>query len=211
MKNFRLKLIPAFTLLVLAMLSVFAFSYVKFPPSGIYVMQKRNPRVISYYPPVERIKDMFYSSYYDYGSGHIIDNEKLRVGGWGDEYWTLLQFDLSGLPKHADNVEVILWSYDEEGTSTGMEVSTVTIPWDEIHGWYIELKSDYLTTMDAPPREGIFRLDITDLYNSWQSGKQPNYGVVFKPVGVDHQFNTFYSSEYKESRIKRPSLLITIN
>ncbi len=40
---------------------------------------------ITYQPPPDRIKDMFYSSVYDYGSGHIIDNQKLRVGGWGDE------------------------------------------------------------------------------------------------------------------------------
>ena len=186
MNNFRHKLVPVLTMLVIALLSVWVLLYVKFSPSGIYVMHKRNPRVISYYPPAERIKDMFYSSVYDYGTGHIIDSEKLRVGGWGDEYWTLLRFDLLGLPSHADKVELDMTLYDEEGTSTPMDIYSATTPWDETHGWYINLGIDYFTTVDSPPRSGLFRLDITDLYNAWQGGARPNYGIVFKPLETNH-------------------------
>ena len=99
--------------------------------------------------------------------------------------------------------------YDEEGTSTGMDISAITTPWDETHGWYINLDSEYLTSVEAPPRSGLFSLNITDLYNRWQSGEQKNYGIVFKPTGTDHQFNTFRSSEYG-NRFERPFLRIKV-
>ena len=198
--------VRVFVFVVIAMGLVFVITI---QPTGIRVVQKSNPTMITYQPPPNRIKDMFYSSVFDYGSDHIIDNEKLRVGGWGDEYWTLIQFDLSGLPTHADEVTLHMTLYDEEGTSTGMDILAITTPWDETRGWDIGLGSQYLTSVDAPPRSGLFSLDITDLYNRWKSGEQDNYGIVFKPTGTDHQFNTFRSSEYGD-RFATPSLRITV-
>ncbi|OGN29923.1 MAG: hypothetical protein A3A33_01205 [Candidatus Yanofskybacteria bacterium RIFCSPLOWO2_01_FULL_49_25] len=210
MKLDRTRIFDIARLIVVVALSMYLLSLVPMLPADTYVVHKKNPEIISYHPSPDRIKDMFYSSVFDYGSGHIIDNQKLRVGGWGDEYWTLIQFDLSGLPKHADEVTLFLTLYDEEGTSTGMDISAITTPWDETHGWYINLGSESLTSVDAPPRSGFFSLDITDLYNRWQSGEQKNYGLVFKPTGTDHQFNTFRSSEYSGDRFATPFLNIKV-
>lgn len=177
-----------------------------------FVSKVKIPLPFIYQPGPNQVKDMFYSSVYDYGTGHIINNEKLRVGGWGDDYWTFIQFDLSALPANAKKVELIMMLYNEEGMSTPMEVFAVTTPWDETAGWTgyeDELGTKFLSRVEAPPREGTFQLDITGLYNRWKGGAQPNYGIVFKPLGTNHQFNTFRSSEYMADPSARPKLIIT--
>jgi hypothetical protein len=53
-------------------------------------------------------------------------------------------------------------------------------------------------------------VDITGLYNAWQGGTYPNFGVQFRPVNFGaNNFNEFYSSDYAENLSLRPKLVIT--
>lgn len=166
------------------------------------------PAIITYQPTPDQIKDTWWSSYYDHGSNHFVSDDKLRVGGWGDYYWSALQFDLSSLPKLAKKVELRMTLFDTEGTATAMDVFAITSGWDEVTGWVGTLGTQYFTTTPVPPKSGEFVLDITELYNKWQSGTLTNYGLVFKPLGVNHQFNEFRSSDYTVDPTLRPKLVI---
>ena len=58
--------------------------------------------------------DVWYGNVY-YKTG--IYDEKLMVGGWGDEYDTLIRFNLSGLPQVADQVILWLWGDPQSDSS----------------------------------------------------------------------------------------------
>jgi hypothetical protein len=51
-------------------------------------------------------------------------------------------------------------------------------------------------------------IDITDLYNAWQDGTYPNYGVQLHPVFANDQWSEFYSSNYIDNPSLRPRLVV---
>lgn len=52
-------------------------------------------------------------------------------------------------------------------------------------------------------------IDITDLYNTWQNGTYPNYGVQLRPVSNDNRWAELYSSDYLGDPNLRPRLVVT--
>ena len=51
---------------------------------------------------------------------------------------------------------------------------------------------------------------MTTLYNAWQNGTYPNYGVQFRPVlNSNNNFDEFYSADYIGDPTLRPKLVIT--
>jgi murein DD-endopeptidase MepM/ murein hydrolase activator NlpD len=153
---------------------------------------------------------MWYSSYYDYGSNHIVDDQKLRVGGWGDWYYTFIKFDLGCLPKQATNVWLSMMPYDPlDGSSmVDTHMYRVTDPWEETSGWSGTLNASYVITWTAPTAGNWWSPNITTLYNGWQSGAYPNYGLMFAPSANGNQFNNFRSSDYSSDVTQRPKLII---
>lgn len=176
-------------------------------------------------PGPEEGKDIWTTSVFSYapgggGPGGGLDNEWLQVGGWGDLYYTLIEFDLTGLPAVATSATLEFFVGKEKGNGTvGMHLDRITEFWnwrtqgtgsDFERLWWADRPSSVQWAIDlAPPTVGQwYRIDITDLYNAWQSGTYPNYGVQLRPVPGWNLWNEFYSSDYVDDPSLRPRLVI---
>ncbi len=170
-------------------------------------------------------KDIWTTSVYSYtgaggGPGGGLDDDQLRVGGWGDTYLGLLEFDLTSSPPVATQATLELWvdSVGSYGT-TRIHLERIDAPWD----WLTQSTgSDYdrLWWVDRPPATRIetslpppllgtwYAIDITALYNDWQSGAVPNHGLQLRPENTWNQSVRFASSESSEPS-HRPRVVIT--
>jgi hypothetical protein len=170
-------------------------------------------------------KDIWTTSFYSYascagpGQGGGLYDDELRVGGWGDLYYSLLQFDLAGLPLHATSATLQVFCYSSNnGTPTPMYVDQVMAPWwnwqtigtgcDHERLWWADLPlTTQLATLPAPAVGQWYSIDITGLYNSWQNNPASNYGLQLRPVSISDNFNFFYSSRATDDTL-RPKLII---
>jgi murein DD-endopeptidase MepM/ murein hydrolase activator NlpD len=143
------------------------------------------------------------------------------VGGFGDLYYSLLEFDLGGMPPNASSAKLELFAFPQRGVgTTGMYLDRITEFWD----WKtMGTGSDFerLWWADRPaavqwipgalpaPIEGQwYSIDITDLYNAWQNGTYPNYGLQLRPVSTNNQWNEFYSADFLDDPSRRPKLVV---
>lgn len=162
---------------------------------------------IIFQPPKHLGKDGFTSSVFHRNGD---DGQELIVGGWGDSYWSFLRFDLRGLPKQADSVYLDLAPKPPGGSATTlpMDVWRLSTPWVEPPGWDIDYAGVYLGRIGAPTPGATYRIDITSIFNSWQSGTR-NEGLAFLPTANDNRFNRFYSSDApSDYRTLRPRLIV---
>src|SRR5436190_21810994 len=81
-------------------------------------------------------QDIWTTSVYSFalgggGPGGGLMDGLLMVGGWADQYFSLLQFDLSGLPAQASNVQLRLFNIDASGgTPTSLNLYQITEYWN---------------------------------------------------------------------------------
>src|SRR6185369_4149568 len=90
----------------------------KVPPDSRVV----RPAVIHTFNP-SQVKDLWTTSKYSNasgggGKGGGLVNEELIVGGWGDKYYTLLQFDVDDMPQAVDSVSLQLFCFKSHGVGT---------------------------------------------------------------------------------------------
>ena len=125
-----------------------------------------------------------------YGGG--IDDTYLHVGGWGDYYYSLIKFNLAGLPASATRVTLHLHT---RGTNVpvSMYLDRVTSYWDESTKWQIRPSTLNIQTIPAPTLDSWYLIDITDLYNSWQNSEFPNHGIMLRPTATSGVWSRFYS------------------
>jgi hypothetical protein len=164
-------------------------------------------------------KDIWSTSVYSYapgggGPGGGKEDERLRVGGYGDQYVVLIQFtDLptdSRLPKA---VWLSLYDNPDDGTPTPLTLQLIEGSWN----WQ---RGDRLWWKDLPPVEPVqgrligaptpgswTRVNITDLYNTWKQNKRPNYGLMLRPMNSQNNYDNF-SSTRAANRSHRPRLTI---
>ncbi len=171
-------------------------------------------------------KDIWTTSIYSYTPaggrpGGGLDDHELRVGGWGDFYYSLLQFDLTNLPQTARSVRLELYPYVQSGYgTTGIYVDRVTQFWDwktqgngsdRLRLWWADRPASTPLLPQALPGPIVgtwFSVDITELYNGWQSGAVANFGVQLRPAANNNQWAQFYSSDYIDDPQLRPRLVI---
>jgi murein DD-endopeptidase MepM/ murein hydrolase activator NlpD len=144
--------------------------------------------------------DTWYGTSYNTSAQH---DYRLRIGGWGDSYNTLLRFDLSGLPQVAEHVYIWLYPINE-GVTTDIN-------------WYIigkQWQSSTLTFQDFPMPSNVlypigstsapiqgqwYRVEIpVGIYNAWRAGTGTNYknhGFFLTPVSNNNNYSTFGSSQ----------------
>ena len=154
------------------------------------------------------------------GPGGGLADQNLKVGGWGDSYYSLIQFNLAGLPRSATNVELRL--YNQQGPSgsapTGLNVSQITQYWnwqtqgtgaDRDRLWWADRPATVPVSLNlpAPAVDSFYSVNITSLYNSWQSGTTQNYGVQLSPTSINNNFDYFLSSRASDASL-RPALVI---
>lgn len=172
-------------------------------------------------------KDIWTTNVYSYapgggGPGGGLNDQWLRVGGWGDLYYSLIQFDLSGLPQQATSATVSFYMPSAAGYgSTGLYLDRITQFWDwRTQGtgtdrdrlWWADRPSavQWLPqALPAPAAGQWYSIDITSLYNAWKNGTYPNYGIQLRPVSNNNQWAQFYSADYLGDPSLRPKLVTT--
>jgi len=162
-------------------------------------------------PGPEDGMDVWITSVYDYDDDYGVDNEQLQVGGWADYYYTLIRFNLSGLPSDVASAKIYLYSFpygDRRFSSVSMYLDRIAEPWDEDTGWFTMPSSVNLSTIPIPIVDSWYVIDITDLYNSWQDGTYENHGIQLRPTDVSAKMNAFYSSDYMDDPSLRPMLVL---
>ena len=149
-------------------------------------------------------QDIWTTSVYSYapgggGPGGGLNDENLRVGGFGDEYRSLLRFNLSGAPAVATSATLRLYNTGTVlgGIPVSMNLDRVTSVWDWTTQPIAALSPDnqrlwwanrpsfaQLSTspLVAPAVGSYYDINVTGLYNSWQSGAMPNFGVQLRPT-----------------------------
>jgi len=134
--------------------------------------------------------------------------DHIRTGGWGDNYWALLQFPTEDLPPVAKKATVRLFGMNDNISPTQMYLDRVTSQWAENCSW--GGKPSYTGYISIPPSQvGVwYEIVITDLYNGWKSGAFPNYGVQLRSYGTWNNYNGFWSSDYAEDPSLRPMLVV---
>jgi hypothetical protein len=164
-------------------------------------------------------KDIWSTSVYSYapgggGPGGGKEDERLRVGGYGDQYVALIQLtDLPTDSRQPKAVWLSLYDNPDAGKPTPLTLQLIEGSWDWRRG-------DRLWWKDLPPVEPVggrligaptpgswTRINITDVYNAWSQSKRPNYGIMLRPVNNQNNYDNF-SSTRAANRSHRPRLII---
>ncbi|MHB1316396.1 MAG: DNRLRE domain-containing protein [Minisyncoccota bacterium] len=145
------------------------------------------------------------SSYY---TGGMV-NDECRVGGWGDLYYCMIKANLTGLPKPAERVILRLYKYPEGGYRSQIYFDRLTSDITSGTKWWTRPSFTNITLLPQPVDGMWTEIDITDLYNAWQNGTYPNFGLQMRPFSASvNTANTFRSTLYADPAF-RPRLVIT--
>ena len=171
--------------------------------------------------PALKWKAIWTTSFYSYkedgkGPGGGLYNELLKVGGWGDYYHSLIQFEpeVSLPPNFAG---LFLYAKSSGGQPVSMYLDRIVAPWSWEKGDRLWWKDKPNATQHyggelPPPEPGKWYLiDVTGLYHWWLDANQPNYGIQLRPTGNGNQHNFFASGLEFERRHEAAasSLLLT--
>jgi hypothetical protein len=177
-------------------------------------------------PGPESGKDIWTTSVFSYapgggGPGGGLNNFELVVGGFGDLYHSLIEFNLQGLPSQASAATLELFAFPGRGVgTTGVYLDRITSAWDwrtqgtgsdrERLWWADRPTADQWepAALQAPVENRRYSIDITGLYNAWQQGVYPNYGIQLRPVLANNNWSEFYSSDYLADPLLRPRLVV---
>ncbi len=181
--------------------------------SDVAILTITSIRVVQ--PNASDGKDLWTTNVYDYGNvspGGLLE-DRLRVGGWGDLYYALIQFDLASLPKGATSVQLCLYCFsDNSGDTTSMYLDRITQSWTNNDTLWTDQPLAMQvgdSTIPAPAVGAWCIIDITSIYNGWMNGDYPNYGLRLRPTSNNNNFNFFYSSRYLTDPTLCPKLIVT--
>lgn len=156
--------------------------------------------------------DTFYGTVY-FTSGNP-NQPKLYIGGWNDDYYDFLQFDVSNGPSASKTKSATLWLYGSAPNDPQLQVQRILEAWTNTS---VSISNDppcdptTIATMDpVPTAPGWFKVDITGLYQGWKNGSFPNYGLELVPTNNDQTNGSVASSENPDANL-RPHLVIQGN
>ena len=151
---------------------------------------------------------------------------RLRIGGWGDTYLSLLKVPVP-TNRVVQRAVLRLTVLGDDGSSrpTTMTIRAIAENWEAGSGpddrlWWRDCPRSEVFRRHLPapgPRDSVYEIEITDLYNEWALGQQPPYGIMLEPEhigswgpGRPHfsNFNTFYSTRALDPA-NRPTLILT--
>lgn len=137
------------------------------------------------------------------------EDDRLQVGGWGDEYRTYIRFDLRGLPKRVTSATLMLRSYPRGDNSNLVDyrVMRPTSGWTDRLTWDDQPSAQEYRTQQPEPVNSWWSIPISNLYNDWQAGALANYGLRIDPWINQNNFDVFRSSRFQNDRY-RPQLVL---
>ena len=152
-------------------------------------------------------KNVWTTSVYSYapgggGPGGGLEDDVLKVGGWGDWYFSLIQFDVQagpfafGVPRFA---ALLLYTKADKLGPVAMLLERVGKPWgahDSDRLWWKDQPTaeDPSGQLPPPQQASWYFVEITTLYQDWLSKKFPNYGLRLRPISNQGTINLFVSS-----------------
>jgi surface antigen len=186
-------------------------------PQSAYVVlgwlrRETSPTVVIQPGPVDGV-DAFVTNVFGSPEYYEAYKNLIRVGGWGDYYYGLIRFPLENLPGVAQRAMVRLYAIPTQPASVPLFLDRVDSTWDESVTWATKPLFIQYRQLPAPVIDAWYEIDITDLYNSWQSGASPNYGIQLRPNSPNgvpqNEWAQFYSSDYTGDPSLRPQLVVT--
>jgi prepilin-type N-terminal cleavage/methylation domain-containing protein len=157
-------------------------------------------------------KDTFYGTSYVTGGGPTSDT--MRTGGWGDWYYSYVEFDLTGSPTAANTASAYLWVWCYVGpvNNPNIDLYRVTSAWTETGVTSASHPTvTYYSETPATPLDSTYRwqkIDVTSLYQDWKNSVYPNYGVQFHATSNNNARAYYYTSDNTDA-YHRPKLVIT--
>jgi hypothetical protein len=164
-----------------------------------------------------RWKDVWTTSVYSYapgggGPGGGRDDDELKVGGWGDWYFSLIRFELPQLQARPAFAALALYAKRGEFASVPLAVDRIIQRWEFPKGdrlWWKDRPGARAVSADflpAPPQERWYAIDLTGLIQEWFDGRSPNYGIQIRPASNFGSIVVFVSSDAAD-KAKIPRLI----
>ena len=179
-------------------------------------------------------KDALLSSYGPNNNYGI--NSELLLRRDGDDYVSLIQFDLSSIPSNATitNAQLQLYKYDETTSAATVNVHAMKQAWVEgtknssapadgatwntyngTNAWQTAGAAganDYESTVAATQSVGAlgsYSWTITGLVQGWYSSPATNKGLIMRHPGGTEVLSRFRSREYTTTPSEQPKLSVT--
>ena len=151
---------------------------------------------------------------------------RLRVGGWGDTYLSLLRIPVpSDRLAHRAVLQLTVLGDTADARPTAMTLRAIGDDWAVSPGsnnrlWWRDCPTSEAMINHLPPpgpRGSVYEIDITDVYNIWAGGFRPPYGIILEPEHIGRwapdgpqypNYNTFYSTRARDME-NRPRLILT--
>jgi hypothetical protein len=175
----------------------------------------KGSQVVASDEPSLRWKDVWTTSVYSYapgggGPGGGLDNDELKVGGWGDWYFSLIQFDLPALQRRPTFAAIALYSKRDEAASVPLALDRVIQRWDFPKGdrlWWKDkpgARAISAEPLPAPRQEQWYVIELTNFVQEWFDGKSANFGIQIRPNSNYGSVVVFVSSDASDkSKIPR--------
>jgi Ca2+-binding RTX toxin-like protein len=155
-------------------------------------------------------QDLWITDVFSYDDNFGVDDGFLKVGGWGDNYNSLLRFDLSTMPTHATSATLRLYNTAySDYAPTGVLVDELHTTWDENYGWHdYALNATNIGSVGTPAL-GWIDIDLTSAVNDWLLNPSSNFGIQLRPADNWHTMDYFVSSDAIDAMAQfRPELVI---
>ena len=170
--------------------------------------------------PALQWKDVWTTSTYSFapgggGPGGGRDDDELKVGGWGDWYFSLIRFRLPELAAHPYFSAIALYSKENEGASVPLALDRLISNWDFPKGerlWWKDRPGQRAISTDplpAPKRNMWYVVELTDIVGEWLQHKSENYGIQLRPTHDFGSFAVFVSSDAAD-KTKIPRLIFCL-
>jgi Restriction endonuclease/TIR domain len=177
----------------------------------------RNAEIYRSDSPSLSWNDVWTTSVYSFapgggGPGGGRDDDELKVGGWGDWYFSLIQFRLPQLQAHPNFAAIALYSKEGEGASVPLALDRLISNWSFTKGerlWWKDRPGQRAISTDplpAPKRNMWYIVELTDVVREWLENKSENYGIQLRPTHNFGSFAVFVSSDAAD-KTKIPRLI----
>lgn len=138
-------------------------------------------------------KSLWITNVYSYapgggGPGGGLIDDVLKVGGWGDWYFSLIKFDLPAR-NEMNFAGVLLFAHHDEQETIPLYVDRIIEQWKwdltTGHVWWKDRPGGFPIlpeSLPPPQKTHWYVIEITKLYNQWANGNAGNYGFQIRPA-----------------------------